>query len=294
MEQAADTRALDLWHQYIINKFIVHHHVAAIIECVLTIVCLGVAMPAVVATAILLSSICSLIKHNILAYRELLELLSLQTLASCRARRTTRWHEDPDRSAGTDAAAQKREQFLVAVSKAVIKGEVRDLINAYTFVLAFYFFQLFSVGITFIKLRLGGTSTAEIFFSIGIVVFMLILIFPITTPLVAMSSQAQAWVSLTKSLTSRAATKVSLILSPKKSPHELHKHHIELQDNFTWSICGLSMSYASIGKAIATYLGALWVAIFLPAISDYQEQLKNEMMARLNQTVAQVSAAVSL
>ena len=87
---------------------------------------------------------------------------------------------------------------------------------------------------------------------------------------------------------------ISLILSPKKSPHELHKHHIELQDNFTWSICGLSMSYASIGKAIATYLGALWVAIFLPAISDYQEQLMNEMMARLNQTVAQVSAAVSL
>ena len=59
-----------------------------------------------------------------------------------------------------------------------IKGEVRDLINsAYTFVLAFYFFQLFSVGITFIKLRLGGTvSTAEIFFSIGIVVFMLIVV----------------------------------------------------------------------------------------------------------------------
>ena len=296
-------------YQYIINKFIVHHHVAAIIECVLTIVCLGVAMPAVVATAILLSSICSLIKHNILAYRELLELLSLQVtlVYERKLAAVPKGTTDPDEMARAQTRidplvmtlqrqVQKREQFLVAVSKAVIKGEVRDLVNsAYTFVLAFYFFQLFSVGITFIKLRLGGTvSTAEIFFSIGIVVFMLILIFPITTPLVAMSSQAQAWVSLTKSLTSRAATKVSLILSPKKSPHELHKHHIELQDNFTWSICGLSMSYASIGKAIATYLGALWVAIFLPAISDYQEQLKNEMMARLNQTVAQVSAAVSL
>ena len=124
------------------------------------------------------------------------------------------------------------------------------------------------------------------------VVVLLVCVVALAIPLVAMSGQAQAWISLTKSLTSHASTKVSEILSPQKNPLELHDHHAKLQDDFTWSICGMDMSYASIGKAVAAYFGALWVAIFLPAITDYQEQLKQELeelQTTLNTTMAELS-----
>ena len=315
---------LTILMNFIGNKYLVHGHVTAIVQCVLTLICLATAAPSILSVVTLISSVCGLLKRNIRAYRELVEMLCLQTtlvyqreLQKQQSRQQTEATEQADKQKSTTDPAevarartrldplvntlqrqvQKREHFLVVVSKAVIKGEVRDLTNsAYAFVLALYFFQLFAIGITFIKLRLGGSvSFVEYFFSVAMVVVLLVCVVALAIPLVAMSGQAQAWISLTKSLTSHASTKVSEILSPQKNPLELHDHHAKLQDDFTWSICGMDMSYASIGKAVAAYFGALWVAIFLPAITDYQEQLKQELeelQTTLNTTMAELSETV--
>ena len=315
---------LTILMNFIGNKYLVHGHVTAIVQCVLTLICLATAAPSILSVVTLISSVCGLLKRNIRAYRELVEMLCLQTtlvyqreLQKQQSRQQTEATEQADKQKSTTDPAevarartrldplvntlqrqvQKREHFLVAVSKAVIKGEVRNLTNsAYAFILALYFFQLFAIGITFIKLRLGGSvSFVEYFFSVAMVVVLLVCVVALAIPLVAMSGQAQAWISLTKSLTSHASTKVSEILSPQKNPLELHDHHAKLQDDFTWSICGMDMSYASIGKAVAAYFGALWVAIFLPAITDYQEQLKQELeelQTTLNTTMAELSETV--
>ena len=315
---------LTILMNFIGNKYLVHGHVTAIVQCVLTLICLATAAPSILSVVTLISSVCGLLKRNIRAYRELIEMLCLQTtlvyqreLQKQQSRQQTEATEQADKQKSTTDPAevarartrldplvntlqrqvQKREHFLVAVSKAVIKGEVRNLTNsAYAFILALYFFQLFAIGITFIKLRLGGSvSFVEYFFSVAMVVVLLVCVVALAIPLVAMSGQAQAWISLTKSLTSHASTKVSEILSPQKNPLELHDHHAKLQDDFTWSICGMDMSYASIGKAVAAYFGALWVAIFLPAITDYQEQLKQELeelQTTLNTTMAELSETV--
>ena len=315
---------LTILMNFIGNKYLVHGHVTAIVQCVLTLICLATAAPSILSVVTLISSVCGLLKRNIRAYRELVEMLCLQTtlvyqreLQKQQSRQQTEATEQADKQKSTTDPAevarartrldplvntlqrqvQKREHFLVAVSKAVIKGEVRNLTNsAYAFILALYFFQLFAIGITFIKLRLGGSvSFVEYFFSVAMVVVLLVCVVALAIPLVAMSAQAQAWISLTKSLTSHASTKVSEILSPQKNPLELHEHHAKLQDDFTWSICGMDMSYASIGKAVAAYFGALWVAIFLPAITDYQEQLKQELeelQTTLNTTMAELSETV--
>ena len=315
---------LTILMNFIGNKYLVHGHVTAIVQCVLTLICLATAAPSILSSVTLISSVCGLLKRNIRAYRELVEMLCLQTtlvyqreLQKQQSRQQTEATEQADKQKSTTDPAevarartrldplvntlqrqvQKREHFLVVVSKAVIKGEVRNLTNsAYAFVLALYFFQLFAIGITFIKLRLGGSvSFVEYFFSVAMVVVLLVCVVALAIPLVAMSGQAQAWISLTKSLTSHASTKVSEILSPQKNPLELHDHHAKLQDDFTWSICGMDMSYASIGKAVAAYFGALWVAIFLPAITDYQEQLKQELeelQTTLNTTMAELSETV--
>ena len=315
---------LTILMNFIGNKYLVHGHVTAIVQCVLTLICLATAAPSILSVVTLISSVCGLLKRNIRAYRELVEMLCLQTtlvyqreLQKQQSRQQTEATEQADKQKSTTDPAevarartrldplvntlqrqvQKREHFLVAVSKAVIKGEVRNLTNsAYAFILALYFFQLFAIGITFIKLRLGGSvSFVEYFFSVAMVVVLLVCVVALAIPLVAMSGQAQAWISLTKSLTSHASTKVSEILSPQKNPLELHDHHAKLQDDFTWSICGMDMSYASIGKAVAAYFGALWVAIFLPAITDYQEQLKQELeelQTTLNATMAGLSETV--
>ena len=315
---------LTILMNFIGNKYLVHGHVTAIVQCVLTLICLATAAPSILSVVTLISSVCGLLKRNIRAYRELVEMLCLQTtlvyqreLQKQQSRQQTEATEQADKQKSTTDPAevarartrldplvntlqrqvQKREHFLVAVSKAVIKGEVRNLTNsAYAFILALYFFQLFAIGITFIKLRLGGSvSFVEYFFSVAMVVVLLVCVVALAIPLVAMSGQAQAWISLTKSLTSQASTKVSEILSPQKNPLELHDHHAKLQDDFTWSICGMDMSYASIGKAVAAYFGALWVAIFLPAITDYQEQLKQELeelQTTLNTTMAELSESV--
>ena len=315
---------LTILMNFIGNKYLVHGHVTAIVQCVLTLICLATAAPSILSFVTLISSVCGLLKRNIRAYRELVEMLCLQTtlvyqreLQKQQSRQQTEAKEQVDKQKSTTDPAevarartrldplvntlqrqvQKREHFLVVVSKAVIKGEVRNLTNsAYAFVLALYFFQLFAIGITFIKLRLGGSvSFVEYFFSVAMVVVLLVCVVALAIPLVAMSGQAQAWISLTKSLTSHASTKVSEILSPQKNPLELHDHHAKLQDDFTWSICGMDMSYASIGKAVAAYFGALWVAIFLPAITDYQEQLKQELeelQTTLNTTMAELSESV--
>ena len=315
---------LTILMNFIGNKYLVHGHVTAIVQCVLTLICLATAAPSILSFVTLISSVCGLLKRNIRAYRELVEMLCLQTtlvyqreLQKQQSRQQTEATEQADKQKSTTDPAevarartrldplvntlqrqvQKREHFLVVVSKAVIKGEVRNLTNsAYAFVLALYFFQLFAIGITFIKLRLGGSvSFVEYFFSVAMVVVLLVCVVALAIPLVAMSGQAQAWISLTKSLTSHASTKVSEILSPQKNPLELHDHHAKLQDDFTWSICGMDMSYASIGKAVAAYFGALWVAIFLPAITDYQEQLKQELeelQTTLNTTMAELSETV--
>ena len=315
---------LTILMNFIGNKYIVHGHATAIVQCVLTLICLATAAPSILSVVTLISSVCGLLKRNIRAYRELVEMLCLQTtlvyqreLQKQQSRQQTEATEQADKQKSTTDPAevarartrldplvntlqrqvQKREHFLVAVSKAVIKGEVRNLTNsAYAFILALYFFQLFAIGITFIKLRLGGSvSFVEYFFSVAMVVVLLVCVVALAIPLVAMSGQAQAWISLTKSLTSHASTKVSEILSPQKNPLELHDHHAKLQDDFTWSICGMDMSYASIGKAVAAYFGALWVAIFLPAITDYQEQLKQELeelQTTLNTTMAELSETV--
>ena len=315
---------LTILMNFIGNKYLVHGHVTAIVQCVLTLICLATAAPSILSVVTLISSVCGLLKRNIRAYRELVEMLCLQTtlvyqreLQKQQSRQQTEAKEQVDKQKSTTDPAevarartrldplvntlqrqvQKREHFLVVVSKAVIKGEVRNLTNsAYAFVLALYFFQLFAIGITFIKLRLGGSvSFVEYFFSVAMVVVLLVCVVALAMPLVAMSGQAQAWISLTKSLTSHASTKVSEILSPQKNPLELHDHHAKLQDDFTWSICGMDMSYASIGKAVAAYFGALWVAIFLPAITDYQEQLKQELeelQTTLNTTMAELSETV--
>ena len=315
---------LTILMNFIGNKYLVHGHVTAIVQCVLTLICLATAAPSILSVVTLISSVCGLLKRNIRAYRELVEMLCLQTtlvyqreLQKQQSRQQTEAKEQVDKQKSTTDPAevarartrldplvntlqrqvQKREHFLVAVSKAVIKGEVRNLTNsAYAFILALYFFQLFAIGITFIKLRLGGSvSFVEYFFSVAMVVVLLVCVVALAIPLVAMSGQAQAWISLTKSLTSHASTKVSEILSPQKNPLELHDHHAKLQDDFTWSICGMDMSYASIGKAVAAYFGALWVAIFLPAITDYQEQLKQELeelQTTLNTTMAELSETV--
>ena len=315
---------LTILMNFIGNKYLVHGYVTAIVQCVLTLICLATAAPSILSVVTLISSVCGLLKRNIRAYRELVEMLCLQTtlvyqreLQKQQSRQQTEAKEQVDKQKSTTDPAevarartrldplvntlqrqvQKREHFLVVVSKAVIKGEVRNLTNsAYAFVLALYFFQLFAIGITFIKLRLGGSvSFVEYFFSVAMVVVLLVCVVALAIPLVAMSGQAQAWISLTKSLTSHASTKVSEILSPQKNPLELHDHHAKLQDDFTWSICGMDMSYASIGKAVAAYFGALWVAIFLPAITDYQEQLKQELeelQTTLNTTMAELSETV--
>ena len=315
---------LTILMNFIGNKYLVHGHVTAIVQCVLTLICLATAAPSILSVVTLISSVCGLLKRNIRAYRELVEMLCLQTtlvyqreLQKQQSRQQTEATEQADKQKSTTDPAevarartrldplvntlqrqvQKREHFLVVVSKAVIKGEVRNLTNsAYAFVLALYFFQLFAIGITFIKLRLGGSvSFVEYFFSVAMVVVLLVCVVALAIPLVAMSGLAQAWISLTKSRTKHASTKVSEILSPQKNPLELHDHHAKLQDDFTWSICGMDMSYASIGKAVAAYFGALWVAIFLPAITDYQEQLKQELeelQTTLNTTMAELSETV--
>ena len=316
---------LTILMNFIGNKYLVHGHVTAIVQCVLTLICLATAAPSILSVVTLISSVCGLLKRNIRAYRELVEMLCLQTTLVYQRELATLVYqrelaeatEQADKQKSTTDPAevarartrldplvntlqrqvQKREHFLVVVSKAVIKGEVRNLTNsAYAFILALYFFQLFAIGITFIKLRLGGSvSFVEYFFSVAMVVVLLVCVVALAIPLVAMSGQAQAWISLTKSLTSHASTKVSEILSPQKNPLELHDHHAKLQDDFTWSICGMDMSYASIGKAVAAYFGALWIAIFLPAITDYQEQLKQELeelQTTLNTTMAELSETV--
>ena len=70
---------LTILMNFIGNKYLVHGHATAIVQCVLTLICLATAAPSILSFVTLISSVCGLLKRNIRAYRELVEMLCLQT-----------------------------------------------------------------------------------------------------------------------------------------------------------------------------------------------------------------------
>ena len=290
--------------QYI-SKFVTHGHVTAIVQLVVTLSFALLALPALLASLLLVIHLCVLIKANLTAYKDLLDLLCVQvtlvhqkTLASLNAEKAGNPLEQARLATRLDPlvieltkSLKDRELFLLAVSKAVIKGQVGKSINGiYAFWAAFYFFQLFDVVLTFIRLRLGGSvTTATLSFAMLTTAAMILGLVFLAGPLWAMAAQSRAWSRVVRGLKSAPARAVSSVLSPRLDPNELYQHHAGLLDDFTWTILGQVMSYAAIGTAIASYVGLLWVGIVLPAMSDYQEQLRAQVAEVMDNATAVLS-----
>merc|ERR550514_15322 len=102
-----------------------------------------------------------------------------------------------------------------------------------------------------------------------------------------MAHQAEAWVNFTKSFKSDARQRVSAALSPTDDPFYLLVRYEKMQDQFTWNIVGVRMLKSVIVAAVASYFAIMWTTVAMPAIEDYADELKQEFLGQVNQTMAQ-------
>merc|ERR1711904_695605 len=257
-------------------------------------------LSSIFAAVVLVISECNLFKQNIEAYRELTDTLYLQVdmvidkVTAKAVHLSGSLKEAIKKAVTTDPMimvlqdqVRAREEYLINVAKTVIKGPTGNTVNfLYACMLAGYFFILFWVYVVFLEVNAKkGDSSKEKIMGVGLVVCTVLSMICILQPLLAMGRQAGAWVKFTKSFKSDARQRVSAALSPKDDPFYLLVRYEKMQEQFTWNIVGVRILYSVIAAAVASYFAIMWTTVAMPAIQDYADELKQEFLSQVNQTI---------
>jgi hypothetical protein len=256
-----------------------------------------VAISSITSGVTLVCTSADLLRHNIYAYTECLDVLCMQVNfvygdALAKVDKNVSAQEQLAQTQMACATVKrdplviklqqqlaKRERYISSVAKELLKGSLGTAVNTvYACTLAVYFFLLFFIAITYLKLTSGVApiTVADVIFPAMVIIGIVLSLFLAVQPLLPMCSQAKAWATLCKGLKSTDRKNVSTILSDSKDPEALLKHHEKLTERFTWKVLGLDMSYGAICAFVATYGAILWSAVVLPAMSNYVDSLKEQ------------------
>lgn len=233
----------------------------------------------------------TLLKHNILAYRELVDLVSMQVLVQLKKERAkmpkTRTAEEDtlvmNRTCNNpliktlNLKLAKRERYLLAASNELLNGDIGAATNTiYALVLTSSFFFIFYVAINVIEVINNPAEATErrITFMVGAFVAFLVGTYFLVWPIFGMAAHPQEWGKLIKSLKTSSRKEVSRTLSNSDDPEMWINHHTSLTKSFTWRLLGQEISYKAIGATMAGYLAVLWTVVLVPAISKFSKDLQ--------------------
>ena len=238
-----------------------------------------------------------LLLHNISAYRELLDLVSMQVLVQLQKERA-KMPENLTREQDTlvmnrtcnnpliKALKQKlakRERYLLAASHELLNGEIGTATNTiYALAIIGTFFVLFYIIIQVISLVNDSSSLADVRFRdvsfvAAMIVGFFVVLYLLVQPILGMAAHPQAWKDLLKSLRLSNRKEVSRTLSPSDDPNMLISHHASLEKSFTWRLLGHEISYAAIGTTLAGYFAILWTIVAVPVISKFAKDLQAQV-----------------
>jgi len=308
-------------YHYIVNVFAATKNPYWLLHLGMFIVFIPLSLSSIFAAVVLVCSECDLLKRNIEAYGELVDVMCLQVdlvadkvTSKAQGRKpqpgsqldnkNDSLHADIAKAVTSDpifAALQDQlrtyEEYLVKLGKCIIKGTTGDTVNfLYACMFTGYFLILFWVYVVFIEIRakrFQDDHSTEISMGVGLVSCTVLSMVCIMQPLLAMARQAQAWVNLTNSFKTEARQRVSAVLSPKCDRFELLNRYDKMQEQFTWRVCGMQMLKSVIAAATSGYFAIMWVTILLPAIQDYADELKLEFAAQANQTFLALKTEVN-
>merc|ERR1719238_328068 len=85
----------------------------------------------------------------------------------------------------------------------------------------------------------------------------------------------------------------SAALSPKDDPFYLLVRYEKMQEQFTWNIVGVRILYSVIAAAVASYFAIMWTTVAMPAIQDYADELKQEFLGQVNQTIQEFQVQIN-
>lgn len=263
------------------------------------VLCIPLAIFTIFAALNMVLSANILLRHNILAYRELLDLVSMQVLVQLQKERAKM---PENRSAEEDTLVMnrtcnnplvktlnkklaKRERYLLAASNELLNGEIGTATNTiYALAITGSFFVLFYIIIQVISLvndPASATFAGSSFMSAMIVGFCVVL-YLLVQPVISMAAHVQEWNDLIKCLKSSSRKDVSRTLSPSGDPDMMINHRASLAKSFTWRLLGQEISYKAIGTTLAGYFAILWTVVAVPVISKFAKDL--EAQAGLNLT----------
>jgi hypothetical protein len=275
-------------YHYIVNKFTVTHNPYWLLHLAMFVVFIPVSLSSIFAAVVLVCSECDLLKRNIDAYGELVDVMCLHVdlvadkvkskMQGVSVKQSLQEGKSSDRSDSLHAAIVKAvsedpivaalqdqlqayEQYMVRLAQCIIKGRTGKTVNfLYACMFTGYFLILFWVYVIFIEIRAKRfhDHSKEISMGVGLVACTVLSIICILQPLLAMARQAQAWVKLTNSFKTEARQRVSAVLSAKGDRFELLNHYSGMQEQFTWKVCGMQMLASVIATAISSYFAIMW------------------------------------
>jgi hypothetical protein len=288
---------------YIVNVYLPTKNPYWLLHAAMFGIFVPVTLSSIFASVVLVISECNLFQRNIEAYQELNDTLYLQVAmvidkVTAKAVKLSCSLKDAIKSAvATDPMilvlqdqVRAREEYLSNMAKTLIKGPTGNTVNfLYACMLTGYFLILFWVYVVFLEVnaRKGADASKEKIMGVGLVTCTVLSMICILQPLLAMSRQAGAWVTFTKSFKSDARQRVSAALSPKDDPFYLLVRYEKMQEQFTWNIVGVRILYSVIAAAVASYFAIMWTTVAMPAIQDYADALKQEFLGQVNQTMAE-------
>mmetsp|Transcript_117817 Transcript_117817/g.305853 ORF Transcript_117817/g.305853 Transcript_117817/m.305853 type:complete len:749 (+) Transcript_117817:90-2336(+) len=173
---------------------------------------------------------------------------------------------------------QKREEYLTSLAKVVVKGE---LAQSFESVAGFWaiFLGCYFCSFLFMTLKvMYGDDTGLVLKAASSLVMVCLITLVLAWPGFKMAAQTQEWMRLTQSFGTSSRTVVSEILSSQKDQFFLFNKHNELKHLLTWKVLGLEITYATIGKTVASYLTAVFIAVVLPMVHQFINQQKANLL----------------
>merc|ERR1719335_588865 len=293
---------------YIVNLYLPTKNPYWLLHAAMFGIFVPVTLSSIFASVVLVITECNLFQRNIEAYQELNDTLYLQVVmvidkVTAKAAKLSCSLKDAIKSAvATDPMimvlqdqVRVREEYLSNMAKTLIKGPTGNTVNfLYACMLTGYFLILFWVYVVFLEVNAKkGDSSAEMIMGVGLIACTVLSMICILQPLLAMGKQAQAWVQFTNSFKSDARQRVSAALSPKDDPFFLMARFEKMQDSFTWNIVGVRMLYSIIAAFVGSYFAIMWTTVAMPAIQDYADELKQEFLGQVNQTMAEFQVQIN-
>lgn len=243
----------------------------------LSLTCL-VGIPSVFAVLNVIFMQSELMRRNIVAYKEAVDVFCLAVIAVELAE-YRRIKGEPTAAQEADAFARvrankdvntrfeqmrERERFLLTVSHELLSGETGQAVSAmYAFIGLFFVSLLFRIFLDVAKLSSSSVPDLRATYDVALfVLFAFASVFLAAQPLAAMASQATAWSNLERALASGSRRQTYKALD-----EDLHARHVKLRSAVTWRVIGAEVSYRTVNRYVAAYAGTLWASVLFPAIA---------------------------